>query len=536
MGTRNNPSPGGLRPGLEATNRRPRREPVRSKLANVASNAGDEVATRNDSSQSHLNSIHNLFTINSPANVSRVDDEEPLAMSIEKQEKRPTKSTSSRRHNTRSTSRSVSPSLLNNGFTERKEDSKGKGHARSPSASSNQGVKVKGARAPKRSRAISEDEEDRDTVDEKPSKRVKSKIHKDHADRPVGEPLSRKRNLRNQIHDSPIPEVPEEEEFVDNRVKRTKPIPQHELQFSYAPILAKYPPQPSKQPSQPDEEPTLQLEPAPTRTPQSTSNELALVPARAEAEYPQQPGPTSSRTPQSNNNELALIPAPEEAEDSQRSDATPKLIDFAEQRAIRDAPTSSTPQQPVIGRTDAQSSDRRSGARDVVQQRSTPRNRSASSPPLPTLKHPKPSIRATANLNGSPVLRQGLMDTRVAQGSARKGRAELPSDSTARKANLHENYDKPRSRVRHPYTKVILKVDAMPVFEDSEHEDDSENEEVPKRVDMDEHKAWKHDLHVAKSTLVKVMRGQRLPDPGSSIDGMDPRIVSLPTVLHRFIH
>ncbi|KAE9365994.1 hypothetical protein N431DRAFT_287176, partial [Stipitochalara longipes BDJ] len=348
MGTRNNPSPGGLRPGLETTTKRTRtrKEPVRaSKLATVAnaSDVAEEVATRTEPTQE---SIKNPYPTDPHASVSRPEDEQTLTPSVEIADARPVAPLSTRRHNTRSTSRSVSPSLLNSEFIDRSEDSKpkGKGRARSTSASStHQVIAANNTRGAKRGRAASEN---RDDVDEKTTKRAKAK-HNDPSDR--SQPVTRKRDIRNKIPGSPIPEVPEEEDIIDNKViKRSRnlqKLPQEEHTFSYAHILATYPQSTQKSPQHAEEQ-THQAEPSSSRTPQSTSfNPSTSTPAPAKAEY------------------------------SQRSDAKSKPIEIAEQRAVHGTPTSSTPQQPVIERTDAQSNERRSDARDVVQQQSTLRNR-----------------------------------------------------------------------------------------------------------------------------------------------------------------
>lgn len=433
------------------------------------------------------------FTFEPPSSAPRLQTEQALAQLVEAVESRPVAPLrSTRRHNTRSSSRSVSPSLLSSEHTGHTEDpkpkGKGAGRPRSTSASSTrQGVEATNARGGKRSRA---DSENRDVVDAQTTKRAKVN-HTDPSDRPQPATRKRKNNLRNQVPGSPIPEVPEEEDASDNRsVKRNK-LPQEELEFSYVHIINTYSPQPPRQPSHPAEEQTEE----------------------AISEH------SSSRAPQLTSiNQSTETHALAQVESSQRSDAKSKPTEIAEQRAIHGTPTLSTPQQPVIERTDAQSSYRRLEPEGIDQQRSTLRNRFESTPPLPTLKNPHPTIRSTATSNGSPVLRQGLLDTRVVQGSARDGGAKIPSNPAEREAYLQKNYGKPRSRILHPGTKTVLVKNPIDIFEDSEHEEDETC------YNDKEFKEWKEDLRVAKIAYEKVRSGERLPEAEPSGHGKQRRI------------
>jgi hypothetical protein len=435
------------------------------------------------------------FTFEPPSSAPRFQTEQALAQSVEAVESRPIAPLhSTRRHNTRSSSRSVSPSLLNSEHTGRTEDpkpkGKGAGRPRSTSASSTRrGVEATNARGGKRGRA---DSENRDVVDAQTTKRAKVN-HTDPSDRPQPATRKRKNNLRNQVPGSPIPEVPEEEDSSDNRsVKRNK-LPQEELEFSYVHIINTYSPRPPRQPSHPTEEQTEE----------------------AISEH------SSSRAPQLTSiNQSTETHASAQVEPSQRSDAKSKQIEIAEQRAIHGTPTLSTPQQPVIERTDAQSSYRQPEPEGIDQQRSTLRNRSESTPPLPTLKNPHPISRSTATSNGSPVLRQGLLDTRVVQGSARDGGAKIPSNPAEREAYLQKNYGKPRSRILHPGTKTVLVKNPIDIFEDSEHEEDETC------YNDKEFKGWKEDLRVAKLAYERVRSGERLPEAEPSNHGKERRIVS----------
>ena len=435
------------------------------------------------------------FTFEPPSSAPRLQTEQALAQSIEAVESRsiaPLRST--RRHNTRSSSRSVSPSLLNSEHTGRTEDpkpkGKGAGRPRSTSASSTrQGVEATNARGGKRSRA---DSENRDVVDAQTTKRAKVN-HTDPSDLPQPATRKRKNNLRNQVPGSPIPEVPEEEDASDNRpVKRNK-LPQEELEFSYDHIINTYSPQPPRQPSHTAEEQTEE-----TISEHSSSRALQLTSIDQSTE----------------------THAPAQVEPSQRGDAKSKQTEIAKQRAIHGTPTLSTPQQPVIERTDAQSSYRRPEPEVIDQQRSTLRNRFESTPPLPTLKNPHPIIRSTATSNGSPVMRQGLLDTRVVQGSARDGGAKIPSNPAEREAYLQKNYGKPRSRVLHPGTRTVLVKNPIEIFEDSEHEEDETC------YDDKEFKGWKEDLRVAKIAYERVRAGERLPEAEPPGHGKERRIVS----------
>jgi hypothetical protein len=507
MGTRNNPSPGGLRPGLENSTKRTRtrKQPTRaSKMATVenASDSEGEVATMTEP-RTQTQKPPFQFTFEPPSSAPRLQTEQALAQSVEAVESRPVAPLrSTRRHNTRSSSRSVSPSLLNSEHTGHTEDpkpkGKGAGRPRSTSASSTrQGIEATNARGGKRSRA---DSENGDVVDAQTTKRAKVN-HTDPSDRPQPATRKRKNNLRNQVPGSPIPEVPEEEDASDNRsVKRNK-LPQEELEFSYVHIINTYSPQPPRQPSHPAEEQTEE----------------------AISEH------SSSRAPQLTSiNQSTETHAPAQVESSQRSDAQSKPTEIAEQRAIHGTPTLSTPQQSVIERTDAQSSYRRPEPEGIDQQRSTLRNRFESTPPLPTLKNPHPTIRSTATSNGSPVLRQGLLDTRVVQGSARDGGAKIPSNPAEREAYLQKNYGKPRSRILHPGTKTVLVKNPIDIFEDSEHEEDETC------YNDKEFKEWKEDLRVAKIAYEKVRSGERLPEAEPSGYGKQRRIVS--TAIERSQH
>lgn len=433
-----------------------------------ASDSEREVATMTEP-QTQTQMSSSSFNFEPPSSAPRLQAEQALAESVESAESRtiaPLRTT--RRHNTRSSSRSVSPSHLTSEITVRAEDpkpkSKGKGRARSTSASStHQGIEAPNPRGGKRVRAASEQ---RDDVDEQtPTKRSKVK----HTNPAGFQTVSRKRKIKNAFPGSPIPEVPEEEDGGDSRVvkhtRKVQRLPQEELEFSYAHIINTYSPQ------------------HPEKSTQPTSH-----------------------------NATTSTPAPAQTESSQRGDAELKPAETAEQRAVHGTSTLTTPQQPVIERTDAQSNGSRSdAAQGIDQRRSLHRYRFESTPPLPTLKNPHPTIRPMATSDDSPIWRQGLLNSRVAQGSARDGGREIPSDATGRAANLTKSYGKPRSRVYHPASKTVLTTSSIPILYDSEREEDIENPWTP-----EEFKGWKADLKVARSTYERVVAGGRLPqaEPG----------------------
>jgi hypothetical protein len=456
-----------------------------------ASESEEKVATMTEPRSQTQKHTHQV-TYDLPPSATRTQAEQALAESVETTESRPIAPLrSTRRHNTRSSSRSVSPSLFNSEVAGRNENpkskGKGAGQQRSTSASSiHQAAEATDTRGGKRVRANSEN---RDVESAQTTKRAKSK-HDDPADRPQPATRKRKNNLRNQTPNSPIPEVPEEDDDSDNRAVKRNKHPQEELEFSYVHIINTYSPQPPQPPFQSAEDQT-----------QEYNSERSLSLATQ---------PTSI-------NQSTEAHAHPQAGPFQRNGAESKPSETAEERALHGTPTSSNSQQPVIERTDAQSNHRRPDTEGIDQQQA---NRSESTPPLPTLKNPHPTHRPTTTSNGSPILRQGLVDTRVVQGSARDGAAKIPSHPAEREAYLQKNYGKPRSRILHPGTKTVLVNNPIDIFEDSEHEED----ENP--YDDEEFKGWKEDLRVAKIAYERVKSGERLPEAEPSSHGKERRIVS----------
>jgi hypothetical protein len=482
-----------------------------------ASDSEGEVATMTDPQTQTQQEPSHPFTFEPHPSALRPQAQQVLE-SVETAESRPI-SPLPRRHNTRS-SRSVSPSLLNTLDTnDRTQDSKskGKGRAKSTSASStHQSVEATNARGGKRK--VNSDNDD--AIDGQISKRAKSK-HNDPSDRP--QPATRKRNLRGKPPGSPIVEADDEDEVAGDHkaIKRNRKVPKlphEELEFSYVHVHKNYPP-----PQSADEQTQVPVpESSSSRTPQPTSNNTPAstqAPAQAESSQRSDAKPNDiaeqraiHSTPTQSTSEQALI---------QHTDTQSKPNTIAEQRAVHGTLTLSTPQQPVIARTDTQSNGR-SNAHDVDQHRSAQRYRSDSTPPLPTITNPHPVVRATFNFNNSPIARQGLPDTRVAQGSARV--RKVPSDPVARETYLQKEYGKPRSRVLHPVTKTVITMGPVEVYEDSEHEEDIEDPFTP-----DDFKEWKSDLKVARKAYESVLSGERLPDPKPSSNGMEKRIVRVST-------
>jgi hypothetical protein len=531
MGTRNNPSPGGLRPGLDDTQQktrnRTRKQPVRASKATTASDASDsdgEVATMTQPPTQTQSEI-NPFTFDPHPSAPGLQAQSGLSKSIEPVESRPVSPLPSRRHNTRS-SRSVSPSLHNNheinGRTESsKSKGKGKGRARSTSISSTQDVEAPKTRGGKRKASS----ENGDGIDYQTTKRAKSK-HIDPADRP--QPATRKRNLRSQPPGSPIIEVDEEEQVAsDNRVvkrtRRVQKLPQEELEFSYAHINT--PPHNLPQASEEQNQVSIS-EPSTSRTPHSTSiasltttqiSNLAQPSQRSDAEPK-----TDEIAEQRATHDTSTSSTPQE-HSIKHTDAISKPNEVAEERALNGTPTLSTPRQPATARIDAHSNSTRAETQDADQQQSAGRIRSMSSPPLPTLKNPNP-VRPDPTTNDSPILRQGFSDTRVAQGSTRGGFDILPSKPVETQAYLHKLYGKPRSRVLHPVSKAVVTMGPIEVYEDSEPEEDGENP-----LTAEEFKEWKSDLKVARLAYERVLAGERLPEPEPSSNGKEKTIVSCST-------
>ena len=309
MGTRNNPSPGGLRQGLETSTRRTRtrKQPVRvSKMSNVsnASESDGEVATM---TVPQTQTKQPPSTFDPPTSSSHPQSEQVLE-SVEAAEPRSIAPPSQRRHNTRS-SRSVSPSLvlsLDNIDRSQNPKTKGKGSARSTSASStHQGVEAATARGGKRK--VKSD--DADDIERATTKRTQE-VHRG--------PVTKKRNIRGKPPGSPIVEADEEDEDTGNifrrsvkRAKNVLTIPRADLEFSYVHVST--PPAPVGEQAQ-----GSNGEPSSSRTPNSTSIDPTTptpmqAPAQETAEEravlttpilstPQQPTNESTNAHSNNNN------------------------------------------------------------------------------------------------------------------------------------------------------------------------------------------------------------------------------------------
>ena len=448
MGTRNNPSPGGLRQGLETSTRRTRtrKQPVRvSKMSNVsnASESDGEVATMTVP-QTQTKQPPSAFE---PPTSSSHPQSEQVLESVEAAEPRSNAPPSQRRHNTRS-SRSVSPSLLlslDDIDRSQNPKSKGKGRASSTSASStHQGVEAATARGGKRKVKSN----DADDIERATTKRTQE-VHRG--------PVTKKRNIRGKPPGSPIVEADEEDEDTGNifrrsvkRAKNALTIPRAELEFSYVHVST---------PRAPVDEQAQGSngEPSSSRTPNSTSID------------PTTPTP---------------VQAPAQAESSQRSAA--KSNETAEERAVLTTPL------PTTESTSAQSN--------------------INNTPLATTSSTPLAVGASSS-NVSPVLRQGLTDTRVAQGSARVQRNSSPY--------LQTNRGSSRLRNLHPPRRTPLTMGSVEIYEDSEHEDDDDKNSWT----VEEFKGWKSDLRTARNAYESVVAGERLPEPEPS-NNAQKKIVS----------
>lgn len=179
--TRNNPSPSGLRAGLESpqkkTRTRTRKQPVKAAKKATVSDASDsegEVATMSQPPTQSQSDIH-PFAYEPHPSAPR-HPQSALSQSIEPAEPRSIAALPARRHNTRSSSRSVSPSLLPSHLPNGRNSnpkSKGKGRARSTSASStHQGVEASKARGGKGKADSEQDDGDERQTSNKRTKAI----------------------------------------------------------------------------------------------------------------------------------------------------------------------------------------------------------------------------------------------------------------------------------------------------------------------------------------------------------------------------
>jgi hypothetical protein len=452
-------------------------------------------------------------TFEPPTSSSRPQGEQVLE-SVEAAEPRSIAPVPQRRHNTRS-SRSVSPSLvlnLDNIDRSQNPKSKGKGRARSTSASStHQGVEAASARGGKRK--INAD--DTDDIERATTKRSKE-VHRN--------PITKKRNLRGKPPGSPIVEADEEDEDAGNifrrsikRAKNVLTIPREELEFSYVHIGT--PPAPVDEQAQgPNGEPSS------SRTPLSTSvNPTTPTPMQASAQA------ESSQRSVAKPNEIAeqravrntpTLSTPQQPTTELTNYQSRPKTETAEQSASRVTPSLSNPQQPVIERTGAQSNSRRPDAQDAEQELSAQRRRSNNTTPLATPSSSHHAVGASSNRNHSSVTRQGFTDTRVAQGSARV--------QHNRNSYLQTNRGSSRLRGLHPPRRTPLTMGSVEIYEDSEHEEDEEDDNP---WTVEEFKGWKSDLRTARHAFESVLAGERLPEPEPSSNGQEKKIVS-PSMEH----
>ena len=402
-----------------------------------------------------------------PPTSSSHPQSEQVLESVEAAEPRSNAPPSQRRHNTRS-SRSVSPSLLlslDDIDRSQNPKSKGKGRASSTSASStHQGVEATTARGGKRK--VNSD--DADDIERATTKRTQE-VHRG--------PVTKKRNIRGKPPGSPIVEADEEDEDTGNifrrsvkRAKNALTIPRAELEFSYVHVST---------PRAPVDEQAQGSngEPSSSRTHNSTSID------------PTTPTP---------------MQAPAQAESSQRSAA--KSNETAEERAVLTTPILSTPQQPTA-------EERAVLTTPLPTTESTSAQSNINNTPLATTSRTPLAVGASSS-NGSPVLRQGLTDTRVAQGSARVQRNSSPY--------LQTNRGSSRVRNLHPPRRTPLTMGSVEIYEDSEHEDDDDKNPWT----VEEFKGWKSDLRTARNAYESVVAGERLPEPEPSNNAQEKKIVS----------
>lgn len=333
-------------------------------------------------------------------------------------------------------------------------------------SSTHQGVEPSNVRGGKRKPA-KDSQETKAASDEHTSKRTR--VGHGQLTEPA-QSISRKRTRQNHIPDSPIVEVEEEQDASDDSVvKRTRHVenlPQEEHKYGKSPL----------------EEHTFSY--AHINTTPSDASQIAQ---------------------------------------QQRLQTPPtRLEEIVEEPAINGTTTPSASEQPILENINAKNSERRSDTEDASQEQLAQRTRSESFPPLPTLKHPQPPIRASASPNDAFIMGQGLSNTRVAQGSARDASESIPSDPAEKEAYLQKRFGKHRSKVLEPHTKAVLSMGPNEIFDDSEHEEDIQNPFTSR----EEFREWKSDLRVAQKTLNRVMGGERLPSPEPSSKGKAKQIAS----------